>query len=138
MILIACIDERNGMLFNNRRLSRDRILLNHIIEITKNEKLWITNFSQDLFDNIENKNIIIDNECIKKANKNEYCFIENIDISTFFESVDKVILYNWNRHYPADMYFNVSLDNWVLNFENEFTGSSHEKITEKIYVRRRK
>lgn len=135
MILIVCVDERNGMLFNNRRQSRDKVLISHIIEKVKKERLYITSFSQDVFDIVENKNIIIDNNCIEKANENDYCFIENIDVSNFSDKVNKIILYNWNRHYPADLYFNIPLDNWVVSSENEFTGSSHEKITEKIYVR---
>lgn len=138
MILIVCIDENNGMLFNNRRQSRDKILLSRILEIAKDEKLWITKFSRDMFDIIENKNIIIDDKCIDNAAENDYCFIENVDISTIIEKVNKIILYNWNRNYPADKYFNISLENWVISSEDEFTGSSHERITEKIYIRRDK
>ena len=138
MILIVCIDENNGMLFNNRRQSRDKILLSRILEIAKDEKLWMTEFSQDMFDIIKNKNIVIDNECTDKAAENDYCFIENVDISTIIEKVNKIILYNWNRNYPADKYFNISLENWVISSEDEFSGSSHERITEKIYIRRDK
>ena len=138
MILIVCIDENNGMLFNNRRQSRDKILLSRILEIAKDEKLWITKFSRDMFDIIENKNIIIDDKCIDNAAENDYCFIENVDISTIIEKVNKIILYNWNRNYPADKYFNISLENWVISSKDEFTGSSHERITEKIYIRRDK
>lgn len=138
MILIVCIDENNGMLFNNRRQSRDKILLSRILEIAKDEKLWITKFSRDMFDIIENKNIIIDDKCIDNAAENDYCFIENVDISTIIEKVNKIILYNWNKNYPADKYFNISLENWVISSEDEFTGSSHERITEKIYIRRDK
>ena len=136
MILIVCVDENNGMLFNNRRQSRDKILLSHIMEIVKDENLWITSFSQDMFDIVENKNILIDNECINKASKNEYCFIENIDVNAIIEKVDKIILYNWNRKYPADKYFDVSLEDWNLISQNQFIGSSHENITEKIFIRR--
>lgn len=135
MILIACVDERNGMLFNNRRQSRDKTLTFHILEKTKNNKLWITNFSQDIFDISENPNIIIDDDFISKIDKDDYCFIENIDVNAFVDKVDKIILYNWNRHYPADKYFNIILNDWVVDSEEEFSGSSHDKITEKIYVR---
>ena len=34
MILIACIDDDNGMMFNNRRQSRDRELTGRIRELT--------------------------------------------------------------------------------------------------------
>ena len=41
MIAIVCIDDNGGMMFNNRRQSRDVILLEKIIEITKGSKLWL-------------------------------------------------------------------------------------------------
>ena len=37
MILIVCIDERNGIIFNNRRQSCDKILTNHIPEKIKDK-----------------------------------------------------------------------------------------------------
>ena len=135
MILIVCIDERNGMLFNNRRQSRDKVLINHILEMTKDKTLWITGFSQDMFDVVDNKHIIIDNEFYEKADEEDFCFVEDIDVNTLIDKVDKIVIYNWNRYYPADLYFDISLDNWVVTFENEFIGSSHTRITEKIYVR---
>ena len=49
MILIVCIDEKNGMLFNNRRQSKDRNLIEHILKKIDSKKLWITDFSRDLF-----------------------------------------------------------------------------------------
>jgi len=138
MKLIICIDEKNGMLFNNRRQSKDRILISRIIEKTKKEKLWITSFSQDIFNISISNSIVVDDKCFEKATMNEYCFIENLDVSGYIKNVDEIILYNWNRHYPADLYFNISLDDWKISSEDEFKGSSHEKITEKIYVRREK
>jgi len=138
MKLIVCVDEKNGMLFNNRRQSKDRILISRIIEKTKKEKLWITSFSQDIFNISISNSIVVDDKCFEKATMNEYCFIENLDVSGYIKNVDEIILYNWNRHYPADLYFNISLDDWKISSEDEFKGSSHEKITEKIYVRREK
>lgn len=138
MILIVCVDERNGMLFNNRRQSRDKILTSHILEKTKNNRLWITGFSQDLFDIVENKNIIIDNEFIEKTKEEDFCFVEDVDANTFIDKVDRIILYNWNRHYPADKHFNIMLDDWEMVSEEEFSGSSHDRITERIYVRGKK
>ena len=135
MILIVCVDEKNGMTFNNRRQSKDRILTARILEKTKNKKLWITNFSQDIFNVSDASNLIIDDQFIEKIEKEDFCFVENIDVNTLIEKVDKIILYNWNRRYPADKYFNINLDDWVVDSEEEISGSSHEKITEKIYVR---
>ena len=34
MILIVCVDDHNGMMFNHRRQSQDRILRGDILELT--------------------------------------------------------------------------------------------------------
>ena len=60
MNLIICIDTNNGMMFNNRRQSRDRVLIEHILDLIGNKKLWITNFSRELFENSNNMNLNID------------------------------------------------------------------------------
>lgn len=138
MILIVCVDERNGMMFNNRRQSRDKILTGHIIEKAKDKKLWITTFSKDIFNIEEDENIMIDDNFYSIAEKEDYCFIENIDANNFIDKVDKIIIYNWNKHYPADRYFNINLNNWEIISEENFEGYSHENITEKIFVRREK
>lgn len=135
MILIVCVDEKNGMMFNNRRQSKDRILSEHILKIVDNKKIWMNSYSKSAFEGQESLNITVDDNFIEKIDKNEYCFVENIDANTIINKVDKIIVYNWNRHYPADRYFNINLEEWVVDSENEFQGSSHEKISEKIYVR---
>lgn len=135
MILIVCIDKKNGMLFNNRRQSSDEILNCYIIKKIKNSKLWINDFSKDIFEKFNLENIIIDNDFYQKAGIDEYCFVENIPVEKIKDNINKIILYNWNRDYPADQYFNICLDDWKLESENEFSGKSHERITEKVYIR---
>lgn len=135
MVLITCVDEKNGMLFNNRRQSRDRILIDHICKLIGDRKLWVNSFSKELFEIQKNNNLITDDDFINKINKDEFCFIENISPVTLVDKIDRIILYNWNRAYPADRYFDIQLENWILQSEKDFVGSSHEKITERIYIR---
>ena len=135
MILITGIDENNGMMFNKRRQSRDKILTKHICELANDAKIWVNNFSKEIFDEQNNNNVIVDDEFINKISKDEYCFIENISPSTLENKIDKIILYYWNRVYPADMYFDIKLEDWELESETEFAGSSHERITQKVFIR---
>lgn len=135
MVLIACIDKNNGMLFNNRRQSKDKVVTQHIIDLVSNKKLWINNFSKDIFEEYPLNNLIIDDDFLKKIGKEDYCFVENISPIEFKDKIDKVVLYNWNRNYPSDASFNISLDNWICESETEFSGNSHDKITETIYIR---
>lgn len=135
MTIIVCVELNNGMLFNNRRLSRDENLVRHIIKLLGNRTLWIKNFSKEIFDIEKNNNIIVDDDFLNKIGENDTCFIENIMPDVLEEKADKIILYNWNRRYPADKYFNIDLNEWFLESEEEIEGSSHEKIIQKIYVR---
>lgn len=136
MVGIICIDKNKGMMFNNRRQSKDRNLITHILKKVDNNTLWITSFSQDIFNSSEIKNIIVDDMFWEKIGKDEYCFIENIELTYIIEKIDTLIVYNWNRAYPADKYFDISIENeWTIQSEEEFKGFSHKKITEKIYIR---
>lgn len=134
MKLIICVDLNNGMLFNNRRQSKDRLLIERIYILIGENKLWITEFSKDLFE--EGKYNLFAIEDAQIIQENDYVFIENYSPKILEDKSNEIILYNWNRNYPADLFMDISLDNWKLKSEVEIEGSSHEKITEKIYKRR--
>lgn len=133
MKLIVCVDSDNGMMFNNRRQSRDKALIEDIYKLIGDKKLWINNFSKELFDE-ERINLIIDEE-FEKTSLDDFCFIENISLKKLKEKADEIIIYNWNRKYPADMYFDIMLDGFELKSEIDIKGSSHDKITQRIYKR---
>ena len=72
-----------------------------------------------------------------QAAAGEFCFVEDQDITPYAARIEKIILFRWNRTYPADVYFNMELlsSGWILKETEEFEGSSHEKITEEVYTR---
>ena len=125
MKLIVCLDDNNGMMFNNRRQSRDKILIENVLELCKGEKLYTNEYSVKLFP--ENAVVICENP------KNGYCFAENFTVDE--NDVEEIIVYKWNRVYPADVQFNIDLKKWNLAETVDFAGSSHEKITRERYVR---
>lgn len=136
MIIIAVVDDNNGIAFNNRRQSQDRLLREHILSMTENKPLWMNHYSEKQFVDIEGKNqIIVDDLFLQKVASGEYCFIENTAVSLYKNRIEKIILFKWNRKYPADMYFDVDLTSpeWKLQYTDEIKGFSHEKITEEIY-----
>ena len=49
MHLIVCVDDRDGMSFCGRRLSRDRELIAHILKLTAGRKLWMSAYSAKMF-----------------------------------------------------------------------------------------
>ena len=79
--------------------------------------------------------ITVDEDFMAKAGNDDYCFAENISVKPYEKEMQKIILYRWNRVYPADLYFDIDLKNWHLKESNDFAGSSHDKITEEIYVK---
>ena len=128
MKLIVCLDDNNGMMFNKRRQSRDRVLIENALEFCKGEKLYTNEYSAKLFP--ENTVEIFEN--IEQIG-NLSCFAEDFNVNE--EHVDEIIVYKWNKLYPADTYFNIDLKNWSLIESVDFEGSSHEKITREIYRR---
>ena len=128
MKLIVCLDDNKGMMFNNRRQSRDRVLTENILELCKGEELYTSEYSSKLFP--ENTVEICENP---EKITDGYYFVENFIVAEIF--VEEVIVYNWNKVYPSDMHFNIDLSKWKLIESVDFEGSSHEKITREIYVR---
>ena len=45
MNVIICLDQNNGMLFNNRRQSGDRIVRKNILEYINGAKLYMDEYS---------------------------------------------------------------------------------------------
>ncbi len=131
MILIYCVDKRYGLLFNNRRQSRDRLLIERIMSFA-NGKMFINEFSKKLFDGYC---VTVSDDFLEIAKDGEYCFVENADAD--IRKAEKVILYKWNRHYPSDKKFSFDLnkEGFALVSTDEFKGSSHDKITEEVYVK---
>lgn len=133
MKIIVCVDKSNGMLFNSRRQSQDEELRKRIIEISKNSKLLMNDYSAKQFEN--KNNIFISENFLNEAEKENYCFIENSEIPT--EGLEEIIIYKWNRKYPADTYFEIDLKKGFKKISStDFSGSSHEKITEEIYIKK--
>ena len=131
MKVILCVDKKNGMMFFGKRQSRDRTQIEKMISLVGNNKLWVSEYSASLFGGVSN--LTIDNDFEKNMDIDDYCFVEDIDVD--FSKADTVIVYNWNRHYPADKYFlcDLKASGFKLIRKTEFEGFSHEKITEVIY-----
>lgn len=135
MTVIVCVDDQMGVLFNNRRQSQDRILRERIMEISKEHTLWMTPYSKKQFEDNDNSSICVADNFMIAADNDSFCFSEGTPLSCYLDKIDKIVLYKWNREYPSDVTFDINLSNWSLNSTFEFQGSSHEKITEEVYVK---
>ena len=133
MILIACVDDRGGMLFNRRRQSQDRLLRQDLLA-EAGGILWMSPYSREQFSDPPEM-VRAAEDFPRRAGPGELCFFEDADPAPWLEAAEGVILYHWNRRYPADLYFPLPLAGWTLVRREEFPGSSHERITKEVYTR---
>ena len=130
MIAIVCLDQKNGMYFNERRQSRDRYIVRDILEMTKDSVLHINSYSKELFEETL-KEYVISDDYFSDAKDGEYCFVENHILDQ--SETEKLIVYRWDKVYPADHRLDIS--NWKLIDTLEFMGYSHDKIIKEVYVK---
>ena len=129
MTLYICLDDRNGLRFNKRRQSRDAALLEDIrAQLTGN--LRIEPFSEKLIQEAEIPYVLAPEEIPEDA----HFFAEARDLSDLLPRASKLVIYRWNRHYPADVRFEADLSGFRLERKEEFPGKSHDIITKEVYA----
>lgn len=135
MTLFVCVDDEMGILFNRRRQSRDRALRARMLAHAAGHTLYVSSFTAGQFEEGEEGYTVCDGY-EKKAKSGDFIFAEDKEIS--LDGVSRLVLYRWNRLYPADRYFrfDAEREGFALLSSSDFEGSSHEKITEEIYVRK--
>lgn len=133
MIVIAAVDDRFGMFFNHRRLSRDWVVTEKVKEIVGNGKLWIHPYSLDLF-----PDACAAEDFLVRAGKEDFCFVENRSLRTYSDQITEIYLFFWNRKYPSDLKFDLPLEPFWCKKYTGFPGYSHDNITLEIFERKDK
>lgn len=126
--LIVCISNNNGMMFNNRRQSRDRLLLEKLCTDYQNERIIIHEYSNKLFDGLNVE--LSETLCVDGATS----FVEDPDLIPAETIFDKIVVVRWNRDYPADKFFTIDLGDYTCVAQEEFVGKSHDEILIETYV----
>lgn len=135
MTVIVCLDNANGMMFNHRRQSRDANVVKDILKTINGASLLIAPYSESLFSQAE-CSVSISESFLADADAKDYCFVENKSVAEFKEKISRLVIYKWNRDYPADFYFDIDYaSDYKLETTLDFGGTSHEKITKEVYVR---
>ena len=134
MILIYCVDNQGGIPFNHRRQSQDRLLRARILEKTAHSRLWMSPYSAKQFQQETGPQVSVSEHCLEETAPGEYCFLETPDLPEDLGRIQQVILYRWNRDYPADVFCPLDFTRFQRTAEEEFAGSSHKTITEEIYI----
>lgn len=91
MIIIACTDDNQGMLFNHRRQSQDRVQRQRMLEQTGERKLWVDTYTARMFSGDDQERLEIDDQCLEHAGDGEYCFVEKEDLCQAEEKIEKII-----------------------------------------------
>lgn len=136
MTVFVCLDDNNGMLFNRRRQSRDKAVIEDMLSLAGDEKIWVNLYSSKLFEGAADR-IAIEEDFSGGLPEGSFCFLENVPVKPCEDRVEAVIAYCWNRVYPADTWLDIDLENnWEVVESKDFGGNSHEGITRKIYRRK--
>lgn len=163
MILIACVEDAMGMMFHERRVSRDKAVCEDILRTSRDGILYMEEYSRRLFQEFDAPNIsltegspALDSRAFQQEKDGvrgaagpldakqaesgktmtQYFFAERPG-AVCEADISEMILYRWNRRYPADQYFPIDLDGWELLHSEEFAGTSHDKITKESWRRRK-
>ena len=123
------------MLFHNRRVSADRVVIEKILAMTDGVPIFMSPYSAGLFP--KEANIVLTDDYLKIAESGQICFAESEDLLQYLHKARKVILFQWNRQYPSDVKFPMHLlkDPWKRVSMTDFSGHSHDQITQEVYVR---
>lgn len=78
MILITVVDDDNGLTFNHRRQSKDRMLRQHILQMVEGKTLWMDSYSVRQFEELPQDGAKVDDDYFAKAAPGDFCFMERM------------------------------------------------------------
>ncbi len=130
MWYIVCVDDRMGLLFGGRRLSRDRVQMARMRQAIGERSLYALPFSASLFG--EGNVTILSDASLRP--ENGALFVEDRDPTPLLQKGDTLIVYRWGRHYPSDLRMSADLSTYRLLSSVAFAGSSHEEMLEEMYA----
>lgn len=136
MIILTAIDNSNGLLFNHRRVSKDRVLRERILDISSSSRLLMDEFSSKQFKEALLSSVIIRDDFMDAAARGDYVFVEDKHISAYADKIEAIYLFKWNRDYPSDFKLDFvpsEETGFKLITTEDFVGSSHEKITMEVW-----
>ena len=126
MKIILCLDDNNGMLFNNRRQSRDRVLVEDIINNLQGEKLNIFEFSKALFEDFSDKICIA--EKLEKLRDLEVLSNDHSSVISGLISMEYTM-----ATFISDFESDITVNRFVYGFENTRNGFYfHYLVLEKM------
>lgn len=127
MTLILWSGKNGEMMFNHRRCSRDRAVIEDILSMHAPTDICVSAYSASLFDGA----CVI---CDLANAKEKVLFLEDLPLLPALEQAQKIIVYRFDRTYPADVRLEIP-QSFSLTESLDFSGFSHDKITREVYVK---
>lgn len=125
MTLILWAGKNGEMMFNCRRCSSDRAVIADILATHDLTEICVSAYSSPLF---AGSKVISD---LSEAGEG-VLFLEDFPLDTALAQAKKLIVYRFDRVYPADVRLVIPQD-FHMTESREFAGFSHEKITREVY-----
>ena len=133
MHIFVPVDNRMGLTFFGRRLSRDRALCTELLARCGDRPLLISPFSEALFS--AEDHISLREDLLGTAQPGDFCFCENQALAPYEDQIEALTLCRWNRDYPSDRKLDLELSDWTLQDSRDIPGHSHETITLEVYAK---
>lgn len=130
MILIVCLDMHDGMRFNRRRQSTDKDVIARILDMFGDDKIAVRPCSEKLF---SADRITVPGNPLES----DVYFAEEICSIPPPNAVEKLVVFRWDKIYPADEKFPMKkfLEEFSIKESVSFPGNSHDTITLEVYER---
>ncbi len=134
MTIFVCVDDKNGIMFNKRRQSSDRVIRTKMFEMTGGEPIFMNSYSKKQF--VEEDIIInVAEDFLELAGEGDYCFVEDACLMPYYDKISTVVLFKWNKVYPSDRKLDLPLSDMKIVQAVDFEGYSHDKITVEVWTK---
>ncbi len=127
MIIAVCVDNAFGMTFMGRRQSKDAAVRKRLMECAGG-RLRMSDYSARQFEEAVRSG----SDYLTGAGTGDWCFVEKPADLNGVRGIEQLVLFHWNRDYPADAHFQFP-GQWKLVSSEEFPGTSHDTITMEVY-----
>lgn len=136
MIILIAVDDDNGLMFNHRRQSMDRVLREKIVKISQSSVLWMDAYTARQFEKLP-ENVRVSEDFLTEAGEGEFCFVEDHHLEDVSGRIESMYLFHWNRRYPSDFKLDLlpSEHGFHLTSVEDFAGYSHDDITMEVWER---
>ena len=134
MKAIVCTDKNGGILFNERRVARDRAVIYDRFGNLNGSNLFIRPCSKTLLEDTD----AIETLSFDNIPEEDYCFFEDLDISDFFDLATQIVIYMWDKKYPSDFAVDPAIfkeSGYTLRAVKDIAGRTHEKIRKEVWER---